>query len=194
MSAVISLAGRMPARAAPPRGGSRPLALAEALDRLLHVGVMAEGNLTLGLAGVDLLFVDLRLVAAAVDTLWPDGRPGAAPPPPPRPEPPRPAGAAAEPARPASAPPAPAANATATPPKSLAGGLAKLVLTLVKLLHDVLERAAVRRMENGHLTAAEIENIGAALAAQAGEIEQLRRDFGFADADLAIDLRPDRSS
>ncbi len=51
------------------------LSLAEALDRILHRGVSLEGNLTIGLADVDLLYLDLRLLLGSVDTIWPDGRP-----------------------------------------------------------------------------------------------------------------------
>ncbi len=53
------------------------LSLAEALDRILHRGVSLEGNLTIGLADVDLLYLDLRLLLGSVDTIWPDGRPAA---------------------------------------------------------------------------------------------------------------------
>ena len=62
------------------------------------------------------------------------------------------------------------------------------MLTLVKLLHDVLERQAVRRMEAGRLTDAQIENVGAALFAQAEEILRLQRQFGFSDKDLSLAL------
>nr|WP_244606048.1 gas vesicle protein K [Methylocella tundrae] len=71
---------------------------------------------------------------------------------------------------------------------STAQGLVRLVLTLVKLLHDVLERQAVRRMEAGRLTDMQVENVGAALFAQAEEIERLKRQFGFSDKDLSLDL------
>ncbi|VTZ25569.1 Gas vesicle protein K (fragment) [Methylocella tundrae] len=62
------------------------------------------------------------------------------------------------------------------------------MLTLVKLLHDVLERQAVRRMEAGRLTDMQVEDVGAALFAQAEEIERLKRQFGFSDKDLSLDL------
>jgi len=62
------------------------------------------------------------------------------------------------------------------------------VLTLVKVLHDVLERQAVRRMDGGNLTPAQIEAVGAGLLAQAEEIELLRRHFGFPDRELALNF------
>jgi hypothetical protein len=37
--------------------------------------VSVQGNVTIGLADVDLLFLDLRLLLGSVDTIWPEGRP-----------------------------------------------------------------------------------------------------------------------
>jgi hypothetical protein len=67
-------------------------------------------------------------------------------------------------------------------------GLARLVLTLVQLLHDVLERQAVRRMENDMLTPDEVERVGQALMRQAQEIERICEAFGIDPDDLDIDL------
>jgi hypothetical protein len=66
------------------------------------------------------------------------------------------------------------------PGSSPAQGLVRLVLTLVKLLHEVLERQAVRD--------AQIEDIGTALFAQAEELLRLQLQFGFSDKDLSLDL------
>lgn len=67
-------------------------------------------------------------------------------------------------------------------------GLARLVLTLVQLLHDVLERQAIRRMENDTLTPDEVERIGQALMKQAEEIRRICEAFGIDPNDLDIDL------
>lgn len=69
-------------------------------------------------------------------------------------------------------------------------GLGQLVLTLVKLLHELLERQAIRRMEAGSLTDTEIEALGVTLMMQAQEIERLRKEFGLEDEDLNLDLGP----
>ncbi|HEX9884032.1 MAG TPA: gas vesicle protein K [Desulfobaccales bacterium] len=69
-------------------------------------------------------------------------------------------------------------------------GLAQLVLTLVKLLHELLERQGIRRIEGGTLTEAEIERLGLTLMRQAREIERLRQEFGLEEEDLNIDLGP----
>jgi hypothetical protein len=67
-------------------------------------------------------------------------------------------------------------------------GLGRLVLTLVKLLHEVLEKQAIRRMEDGGLTADEVERLGRALKGQAEEIERLREEFSLGEGDLDLPL------
>jgi len=74
--------------------------------------------------------------------------------------------------------------------QSVKNGLGRLVLTLIKLLHELLERQAVRRMEAGSLTAGQTEELGIALMGQAQEIERLRKEFGLEDDDLNLDLGP----
>jgi hypothetical protein len=69
-------------------------------------------------------------------------------------------------------------------------GLGQLVLTLVKLLHELLEKQAIRRIEAGALTESEIERLGITLMRQAREIDRLRRAFNLEDEDLNIDLGP----
>lgn len=69
-------------------------------------------------------------------------------------------------------------------------GLGQLVLTLVKLLHELLEKQAIRRIEAGSLTELEIERLGVTLMRQAQEIDRLRRAFNLEDEDLNIDLGP----
>jgi len=69
-------------------------------------------------------------------------------------------------------------------------GLGQLVLTLVKLLHELLERQAIRRMEGGSLSAPQIERLGLTLMRQAQEIERLRAEFGLEEEDLNLDLGP----
>jgi len=69
-------------------------------------------------------------------------------------------------------------------------GLGQLVLTLVRLLHELLERQAVRRMENGSLTDEEVERVGWTLMRQAEEIDRLCQAFGLKEEDLNLDLGP----
>lgn len=69
-------------------------------------------------------------------------------------------------------------------------GLGRLVLALVKLLHELLERQAIRRMEADTLSPEEIERLGGTLMRQAQEINRLRQEFGLEEADLSLDLGP----
>ncbi|HVA01096.1 MAG TPA: gas vesicle protein K [Terriglobia bacterium] len=69
-------------------------------------------------------------------------------------------------------------------------GLGQLVLTLVKLLHELLERQAIRRIEAGSLSDQQIERLGLTLMRQGQEIERLRDEFGLQEDDLNLDLGP----
>ncbi len=73
---------------------------------------------------------------------------------------------------------------------NLKNSLGQLVLTLVKLLHELLERQGIRRIEAGSLTDDQIERLGLTLMKQAQEIDRLRREFGLEEDDLNIDLGP----
>jgi hypothetical protein len=75
-------------------------------------------------------------------------------------------------------------------PDRLKNGLGQLVLTLIKLLHEVLERQALRRIDPGSLTEEQIERLSLTLMGQAEEIDRLRRKFGLEEKDLNLDLGP----
>ena len=75
-------------------------------------------------------------------------------------------------------------------PDHLKNGLGQLVLTLVKLLHELLERQALRRIDAGSLTEEQVERLGLTLMCQAEEIDRLRIEFGLEEQDLNLDLGP----
>jgi hypothetical protein len=75
-------------------------------------------------------------------------------------------------------------------PDNIEQGLAKLVLTLIDFLRQLLERQAIRRMEGGTLSDQEIEQMGEALMKLEAKISQLAEEFGLSPADLNIDLGP----
>jgi hypothetical protein len=75
-------------------------------------------------------------------------------------------------------------------PDRVKNGLGQLVLTLIKLLHEVLERQALRRIDAGSLTEEQIERIGLTLMGQAEEIDRLRKEFGLEEDELNLDLGP----
>lgn len=75
-------------------------------------------------------------------------------------------------------------------PQEAESGLAKLVLTLIKLIVDLVEREARRRVEGGYLTQMETQKLGMNLQALETKIEELRLVFGLKKDDLNLDLGP----
>src|SRR3954453_22940034 len=75
-------------------------------------------------------------------------------------------------------------------PERVEQGLARLVLTVIELLREVLEHQAVRRMDGGTLTEEEIERLGLALLKLNSRMDELKTIFGLTDEDLNIDLGP----
>jgi Gas vesicle protein K len=75
-------------------------------------------------------------------------------------------------------------------PENIEQGLAKLVLSLIELLRQLLERQAIRRMEGGSLSDQQIEEMGTALMKLEQKIGELAEHFGLTLADLNLDLGP----
>src|SRR5919204_569730 len=74
--------------------------------------------------------------------------------------------------------------------EDVARGLAQLVLTVIELLRQLMERQAVRRVEAGGLTDDQIERLGQTLMALEQRMDELKQDFGLRDEDLNLDLGP----
>jgi hypothetical protein len=74
--------------------------------------------------------------------------------------------------------------------EDVARGLAQLVLALIELLRQLMERQAVRRVEAGGLSDEEIERLGRALIALQQRMDELKQDFGITDEELNINLGP----
>ena len=75
-------------------------------------------------------------------------------------------------------------------PENVERGLAQLVLTIVELLRQLMERQALRRVEAGQLDDETIERLGRTLMALESRMEELKETFGLADEDLNLDLGP----
>jgi hypothetical protein len=222
-------------------GGS---SLLEAVDSLLNRGVFVEGDLVLGLADVDLIYLRLTTLLAAADRiLGPAGPPSvrqaaadlsppsvrqAAPHPPattgvgaelasaraegapwrPTPAPPEPGGAQSlsradearieelrdqvertlgPPPAPTDRPAPPRWNAA---PEDVERSVARLVLALVEFLRKLMERQAIRRMEEGTLTEEQVERLGQALMRLEETVHEMARRFGLEPEDLNLDLGP----
>jgi len=226
ISSVVADSGPRDARRADPMEGSfeelqvgqpatllgdEPLDLSDLLNTVLDRGAVVHGEVTIAVADVDLIKLNIGLLLQAVATA--EQRMRASP------EPSRsiagsfgsiPRTAApilARVERGDTEPPAlveteqptgqslnsvaqglpERINADAAGPET---GLARLVLTLIEVLRKVLEHQAVRRMEGGRLTDEEVERLGLALAKLNDRMSELKRVFGLSEEDLQIDLGP----
>lgn len=75
-------------------------------------------------------------------------------------------------------------------PDTVERDLARLVLTVVELLRQLMERQALRRVDTGELTEDQEERIGMTLMLLEDRMEVLRNKFGLEPGDLNIDLGP----
>jgi hypothetical protein len=75
-------------------------------------------------------------------------------------------------------------------PERVEQGLAQLVLTVVELLRQLMERQALRRIEGGTLDDDEVERLGVALMKLEERMGELTDEFGLEPADLNLNLGP----
>jgi hypothetical protein len=75
-------------------------------------------------------------------------------------------------------------------PEDVRRSVMQLVLTLVDFIRQLMERQALRRMDEGSLSAGEIERIGVALMQLEETIHDLARQAGLDPKDLNLDLGP----
>jgi hypothetical protein len=73
-------------------------------------------------------------------------------------------------------------------PDDVRKAVAKLVLTLVEFIRQLLERQAIRRMETGTLTAEQTEAVGLALMRLEETVRELAAQFDLTPEDLNLDL------
>jgi hypothetical protein len=75
-------------------------------------------------------------------------------------------------------------------PKDVQKSVVRLVLALIEFLRKLLEKQAIRRMENGTLTDEQTEAIGTALMKLEETVHELAARFGLRPEDLNLDLGP----
>ena len=75
-------------------------------------------------------------------------------------------------------------------PESLERGLAQLVLTIVELLRQLMERQALRRIDSGGLSDEQEERLGSTFMELDRRMAELREEFGLTEEDLNLDLGP----
>lgn len=175
---------------------NRQASLVEVLDRIIDTGVVIQGDATISLADVNLIYLGLKLVLCSSDRL---GNPmmttisvPVEPPPDTKPTPTATpmlvAGSQNENALPT--------GDTGTQPSPLdvgphpERGLAQLVLTLVELLRQLMERQAIHRMERGTVSDEQITRMSQTLWQIKVCMDDLKRYFDLRDDDLNLDLGP----
>ena len=75
-------------------------------------------------------------------------------------------------------------------PDDVRRSVLKLVLTLVELIRQLLERQAIRRMEAGTLSDEETEHVGLALMRLQETVLELAQQFDISPDELNLDLGP----
>lgn len=195
---------------------SRNVGLLEALDRVLDTGVVVDGDVYLCVAGIELVYLKLKLLLASTatverfdsggvgDILKSSDIVGTTKGPVVKNE-------ALQPRCPSGLRSAqddrsrtrvlgdveraplvdkPASGKVDIDPKKVEQGLAKLVLTLVELLRKLMEKQALRRVELGTLTEKDIDSLGEAFMRLDEKMKELKKVFGLKDSDLNLDLGP----
>jgi hypothetical protein len=188
---------------------TRELTLLDLLDTALNKGIVLQGDATISVADVDLVFLGLKVVLCSVETMenWRQAARGSG-----RGSdsgggnqlPPAPEGTLSA----SSWSPSPSAEglcaAEAFPPEvatarkpvdvcdpdQVERGLAKLVLTVVELLRRLLERQGIRRMDGGLLTEGQIERMGRTLQLLEQRMAELKAVFGLEEEELNLNLGP----
>lgn len=69
-------------------------------------------------------------------------------------------------------------------------GLVRLVLALVELIRQLLERQALRRIDGGSLEDEEIERLGVAFLRLQEQMDSMKEHYHLTDEDLNLDLGP----
>lgn len=167
---------------------SNKVTLIDALDRVIDKGAYIDGELVLRVADIDLVFIGLRLIVTSVsnaERLRKGGRMGTQ------------ASPSAEDLVRIQALEEQLRNIEASIPKIIdAGnpekaeqGIAKIVLTLVKLISQLLEREAVRRVDTGTLSETEIQKLGLTFKVLEKKIQEMKTVFGIKE-ELNLELGP----
>lgn len=167
---------------------SKKVTLIDALDRVIDKGAYVDGELVLRVADIDLVFIGLRLIVTSVsnaERLRAEGRMG----------------------KRANQTPEDLAQIQkleqqlkdieanipkiieASDPEKAEQGIAKLVLTLIELIRQLLEREAVRRVDTGTLSDTEVEKLGLTFKALEKKIQEMKAVFGIKE-ELNLELGP----
>ena len=167
---------------------SKKVTLIDALDRVIDKGAYVDGEVVLRVADVDLVFIGLRLIITSIsnaERLRSEGRMG------------KRANPTAQDLAQIEKLEAQLKDIEASIPKIIEAsdpekaeqGIAKLVLTLIELIRQLLEREAVRRVDAGSLTNAEVQKLGLTFKALEKKVQEMKAVFGIKE-ELNLELGP----
>jgi hypothetical protein len=74
--------------------------------------------------------------------------------------------------------------------EKIRNGLGQLVLTIIELLRELMEKQAIRRIEKGKLSEEQIERLGTNFKRLKAEVERFKDFFELEDEDIGLDLGP----
>jgi len=77
-----------------------------------------------------------------------------------------------------------------TDPESVQRDLLRLVLTIIELVRQLMEKQALRRVDAGDLTDDQVEALGTGLMHLEAAMRDLRERYGLTQDDLNLDLGP----
>ena len=77
-----------------------------------------------------------------------------------------------------------------TDPESVQRDLLRLVLTIVELVRQLMEKQALRRVDAGDLSDDQVEALGTGLMHLENAMRELRERYGLTQSDLNLDLGP----
>ena len=77
-----------------------------------------------------------------------------------------------------------------TDPESVERDLFKLVLTIIELIRQLMEKQALRRVDEGDLTEDQVESLGLGLMKLEEAMEDLKSRYDLTADDLNLDLGP----
>lgn len=192
------------------------VALVDIVDHVLNRGAVVLGECTISLGDVDLIYLEIQLVLSSIETLR-QARTGVKPEPAriavgvpsrnrqgnlereawePLPYREEESGSASLPGASLTGGQVPLAQAREPetegdkPGQGPERSLAQLVLTLIELLRQIVERQAIRRTEGGSLSEEQVERLGLSLMELEAKMVELRDMFGLEEDDIQLDLGP----
>ena len=77
-----------------------------------------------------------------------------------------------------------------TDPETVQRDLMRLVLTIIELVRQLMEKQALRRVDAGDLSDEQVEALGTGLMHLAEAMRELRERYGLSQEDLNLDLGP----